>query len=59
MWSFFRLEESYHNSKGIYPNALVSNLWYAHPWVYAADRLGVHENNIGNGGKRQKEKELK
>jgi hypothetical protein len=26
------------------------NLWYAYPCWYAADRLGVGENNIGNGG---------
>jgi hypothetical protein len=24
------------------------------PWGYAVDRLGVRENNIGNGGKYQK-----
>jgi hypothetical protein len=34
--------------------AVVPSLWYVYPWEYAADRLGVHENNIGNGGKRQK-----
>jgi hypothetical protein len=34
--------------------AVVPNLWYAYSWGYAADRLGVHENNIGNGGKHQK-----
>jgi hypothetical protein len=37
---------------------VVPNLWYAYSWEYAADRLGVPENNIGNGGKQQK-KELK
>jgi hypothetical protein len=26
-----------------------------YPWGYAADRLGVCENNIGNGGKHKKE----
>jgi hypothetical protein len=34
--------------------SVVTNLWYAYPWGYIADRLGVHENNIGNGGKHQK-----
>jgi hypothetical protein len=38
---------------------VVPNLWYAYSWGYAADRLGVRENNIGNGGKHQKKKELK
>jgi hypothetical protein len=33
---------------------VVPNLRYAHPWGYAADRLWVKENNIGNGGKHQK-----
>jgi hypothetical protein len=37
---------------------VVPNLWYAYPWGYAADRLGVSENNIGIGGKHQT-KELK
>jgi hypothetical protein len=32
--------------------AVVPNLWYA-------DWLGVHENNIGYGGKYQKKKEFK
>jgi hypothetical protein len=26
---------------------------------YAADQFGVHENNIGNGGKHQKKKGVK
>jgi hypothetical protein len=30
------------------------NLWYANPWGYAAYRLRVRENNIGNGGKQKK-----
>jgi hypothetical protein len=34
---------------------VVSNLCYAYPWGYAADRLGVVENNIGNAGKHTKE----
>jgi hypothetical protein len=38
---------------------VVPNLWYVYPWGYAADRLRVHENNIGNGRKHQKKKELK
>jgi hypothetical protein len=33
---------------------VVPNLWYAYPWGYAADRLWVRENNIGNGGKHKK-----
>jgi hypothetical protein len=37
---------------------VVPNLWYSYPWGYAADRLRVRKNNIGNGGKHQK-KELK
>jgi hypothetical protein len=32
---------------------VVPNLWYA------LDRLGVRENNIGNGGKHTQKKELK
>jgi hypothetical protein len=35
------------------------NLWYAYPWGYAADRLEVRENNIGNGVKHKKELKLK
>jgi hypothetical protein len=35
------------------------NLWYAYNWGYAADRLGVRENKIGNGGKLQKKKGVK
>jgi hypothetical protein len=31
----------------------VPNLWYAYFWGYAADRLWVRENNIGNGGKNK------
>jgi hypothetical protein len=38
---------------------VVSNLWYAYLWGCAADLLGVRENNIGNGGKHQKKKDLK
>jgi hypothetical protein len=39
--------------------AAVPNLWYVYLWGYAAVRLGVCENNIGNGGKHHKKKELK
>jgi hypothetical protein len=39
--------------------AVVPNLRYAYPWGYTADRLGVHENNIGNGRKHQNKKKLK
>jgi hypothetical protein len=42
----------------LHSRAVVPNLWYAYPWRYAADRLGVCENNIGNGEKHKK-KELK
>jgi hypothetical protein len=35
---------------------VVPNLWYAYPWESAADRLGIHENNIGDGGKHQKKR---
>jgi hypothetical protein len=34
---------------------VVTNLWYTYHWGYAADRLGVRENKIGN----TKKKELK
>jgi hypothetical protein len=34
--------------------AVVPNLWYGYSWGYAADRLGVRENNIGNGAKKKK-----
>jgi hypothetical protein len=37
--------------------AVVPSLWYAYPWEYTADRLGVREKNIGNGIKHKK-KEL-
>jgi hypothetical protein len=37
---------------------VVSNLWYASPWGYVAVWLGVRKNNIGNGGKHTKKKEL-
>jgi hypothetical protein len=33
---------------------VVPNLWYEYPWGYAADRLVVRQNNIGNGQKHQK-----
>jgi hypothetical protein len=33
---------------------VVPNLRYAYPWGYAADRLGLRENNIGNGEKHPK-----
>jgi hypothetical protein len=39
-----------------YLSIVIPNLWYVHPWGYAADLLGVSENNIGNGGKHQKKK---
>jgi hypothetical protein len=39
-------------------NAVVPNLWYAYHCGYAADRLGVYENNIRNGGKH-KNREVK
>jgi hypothetical protein len=35
---------------------VVPNLWYAYPWGYAVERLGVYENNIGNGGKKKKKR---
>jgi hypothetical protein len=38
---------------------VVLNLSYTHPWGYAVDRLGVHENNVGNGGKHKKKRKLK
>jgi hypothetical protein len=40
---------------GFDSNAIDPDLWYTYPWGYAADRLGVRENNIGNGKKHQKE----
>jgi hypothetical protein len=40
------------------PGKGVPNVWHEYPWEYAADRLRVCKNNIGNGGKHQ-EKELK
>jgi hypothetical protein len=40
-----------HESKWAVPNkAEVPNLWYA------ANRLGVREHNVGNGGKHTKKK---
>jgi hypothetical protein len=41
------------------PRSVVHNLWFVYPWRYVADRLGVRENNIGNGWKRQKKKGVK
>jgi hypothetical protein len=38
----------------IYSRPVVPNLWYAYLRGYVADRLGVSENNIGNGGKHKK-----
>jgi hypothetical protein len=34
--------------------SVVPNLWYTYPWWYAADLLGVRENNIGSDGKHKK-----
>jgi hypothetical protein len=45
---------SNYSSRAVFPN-----LWYPYPWGYAANRLGVRENNIGNDGKHQKKKELR
>jgi hypothetical protein len=36
--------------------AAVPNLWHAYLWGYTAVRLGVCENNIGNGEKHQKKR---
>jgi hypothetical protein len=38
---------------------VVPNLWYAYLCWYAADRLGLRENNIGNGGKHKKGVKIK
>jgi hypothetical protein len=35
---------------------VIRNLWYAYLWGCTADRFGVCENNIGNGGKHQPKK---
>jgi hypothetical protein len=48
----------YSSNKYLGPKSVVPNLWYGYPWGNAADRFGVRENNIGNGGKHPKKEKL-
>jgi hypothetical protein len=40
--------------EGLLYMTVLPNMWYAYPWGYTADWLGVCENNIGNCKKHKK-----
>ncbi|GBO06803.1 hypothetical protein AVEN_61788-1 [Araneus ventricosus] len=52
MWTFCTLNLT-SNAKSPPAIAEAPNLWYAYPWGYAEDQLGVRESNSGSGGKHE------
>ncbi|GBN76761.1 hypothetical protein AVEN_220655-1, partial [Araneus ventricosus] len=48
-----RTASDYNSSFNHSSTAFLPNLWYAYPWGYSTDLLGVRENNAGNGGRHE------